>query len=389
MLDFSITDKGRMPVPFAQERIQKALDRGIVIDFGFHCCLKELNDEILEQVRDVIALGLPSFKVYMVYAREQMMMDDGMMLDLITEASRYGGLVGVHAENCAIADYNSAKAVRRGQVDWPAHAATKPNLVEYEAIARAIMLARSGGAAMYIYHMSTKEGAQMLLDAQAAGLPVYAETCAHYLRLTDESFRGEDGYLNLLSPPLRKKADQDKLWEALGKKAIYCTGSDHAPFTIAEKSMRLEKGPDGRYIHDFTKVCNGVPGIELRLPALINGVSEGRITWEQLVFANSYGAAKVFGMADKKGALSPGLDADIVIIDPNRERVITGPEMLHMHCDHTPFRGLRFRGWPETTILRGKIIVQDGEWVGSRGDGRFVRRRIEPEVLKSSRWYAD
>ncbi|MGI5966066.1 MULTISPECIES: dihydropyrimidinase [Anaerotruncus] len=389
MMDFSITDPGSLPYEFAQGRIKKALDRGIVIDFSFHCCLKEMSDAILEQVKDVIDLGLASFKVYMVYAKEKMMMDDGMLLDLIKEATKYGGLVGVHAENCAIADYNVAKAIERGDVDWMAHATTKPNLVEYEAIQRAITLARSCDTAMYIYHMSTKEGAQMLMDAQAEGRPVYAETCAHYLRLTDEIFTGDDGYLNLLSPPLRKKEDQNKLWEALSKKAIYCTGSDHAPFTIAEKSMRLEKGPDGKFIHDFTKVCNGAPGIELKLPTLINGVSEGKITWEQLVFANSYGAAKIFGMMGKKGELTPGADADIVIVDPNKEKTITGPEVLHMHCDHTPYKGLHFQGWPEMTILRGKIIVKDDEWVGDKGDGEFVKRRIEPEVLKTSSWYKD
>lgn len=386
MMDFSITPQGELPCDFAKTRIEKALKRGIVIDFSFHCCLTEMNEKVRSQIKDTVELGLASFKVYMIYRKENMMMDDGMLLELINEATKYGALVGVHAENAAIAEYNVAKAIVQGKTDWIYHALTKPNIVEYEAIKRAITLAESLNTGMFIYHMSTKEGAEILMKSRAEGKPVYAETCAHYLSLTDEKFLGEEGYLNLLSPPLRKKEDNEKLWKGISESAIYTTGSDHAPFTRREKELRLERGPDGKFIHDFTKVANGGPGIELKLPTLINGVSQGKITWENLVFTNSYAAARIFGMYPKKGEIRVGADADIVIVDPKREVTITGPEMLHMHCDHTPYLGLTYKGWPQTTILRGSVIVKDGNFVGHKGSGEFLKRKIEPQILKTSLW---
>lgn len=386
MMDFSITPQGELPYDFAKTRIEKALKRGIVIDFSFHCCLTEMNNKVLAQVKDTVELGIASFKVYMIYRKENMMMDDGMLLELMKEATKYGALVGVHAENAAIADYNVAKSIAEGKTDWIDHALTKPNIVEYEAIKRAVTLAESLDTGMYIYHMSTKEGADILMRAREEGKPVYAETCAHYLSLTDEKFEGEEGYLNLLSPPLRKKEDNERLWEGICRNAIYATGSDHAPFTRREKELRLECGADGKFIHDFTKVANGGPGIEMKLPTLINGVSQGKITWEDLVFTNSYAAARIFGLYPKKGEIQRGADADIVIVDPDREVTIEGPETLHMHCDHTPYLGLSYKGWPETTILRGNVIVDKGEFVGHKGSGEFQKRKIDPQILKTSLW---
>lgn len=386
MMDFSITPHEEMPFEFAKGRIKKALDRGIAIDFSFHCCLTQVNEDILRDIKAVVDLGLASFKVFMIYRKEGQMLNDGELMALLEETTKHGGLVGVHAENADIAEYRVEKYLAEGKRDWNIHALCKPNVVEYEAINRAALLASELGTGMQIFHMSTKEGAEILMKAKEDGKPVYAETCAHYLRLTDDVYDREDGYLYLISPPLRKKADQEKLWEAIKKRAIYTTGSDHAPFTHAEKEMRLKKDANGKLIPDFTAVANGAPGIELKLPTLINGVSEGRITWEDLVFVNSYAASRVFGMYPKKGEIIEGADADIVIVDSDREVDITGPEALHMHCDHTPYVGLKFKGWPEMTILRGKIIVKDGEFVGQRGYGEFIKRKIDPEVLKTSSW---
>ena len=384
MIDFSQTDKGRLPYEFVQGRIQQALDSGIVIDYSFHIVLKEVTDDNLAEVKRLVDSGLGSFKVFMIYPDE--MLDDGALLALLTEAAKHGGLVGVHAENAAIAAYNVKKALAAGTMDWIDHARTKPNIVEYEAVSRAYNLAKSVGAAMFIYHTSAGESAQILMEAKAKGEPLYAETCAHYLTLSEDILLGEEGYLNLCSPPPRKKQDNDMLWEAIRRKAIRCTGSDHSSFTRAEKELHMEKGPDGKWLRDFRIVANGNPGIEFQLPTLINGVAEGKLSWEQLVDAHSYGAARIFGMYPQKGEILPGSDADIVIIDTEKTVTINSHEDLYSHCDYTPYVGLTYKGWPETTISRGRIIFDKGEYIEAKGHGRFVQQMIDPQIIRTSDW---
>ena len=282
----------------------------------------------------------------------------------------------VHAENADIAEYKTKEYLASGKRDWNVHPLCKPNIVEYEAINRASFLANELDTSMYIFHMSTKEGAEFLIKSKNEGKPIYAEVCAHYLRLTDEVYDRKDGHLYLASPPFRKIDDQKKLWEAISKRAIYTFGSDHAPYTRAQKEMNLNRDGHGKLIPDFTVVDNGLPGIELRLPTLINGVHEGHITWQDLVFVNSYAASRIFGLYPRKGEIVEGADADIVVIDTEREVDINGPESLHMHCNYTPYVGLSFKGWPEITILRGNIIARDGIFVGQRGSGKFLRTNI-------------
>jgi dihydropyrimidinase len=385
MMDFSITLKGNMPLDFLKKRISMAEERGIVLDFSFHCCLTEINPEILAQIKDVIDYGAASFKVYMIYRKEEMMLDDGQLMALMDVATKHGGLVGVHAENAAIAEYRTDLLLKNGRTRWTDHPVAKPNIVEAEAIQRAALLAKEMGTGMYIYHMSTKEGVDICRNAHLNNQPLYAETCPHYLTFTEDVYNREDGYLYLISPPLRKQADIDALWKGMADKAVKVTSTDHAPFTLKEKQMNMKWDDQGNIIQEYHTVANGGPGIEMKLPTLINGVSNGKLTWEQLVFANSYGAARIFGFYPQKGLIEVGADADIVIVDPEKEVNLTN-SMLHMNVEYTLYEGLHYKGWPVMTISRGTVLMENGEFVGPKGHGKYIKRSIDPEILKSSAW---
>jgi len=235
---------------------------------------------------------------------------------------------------------------------------------ECEAVARAAYLASACLARLYVFHLSTAEGCKVVKQYSKQGYPIYAETCPHYLVLDDSVFKRPDGHLFATCPPLRKRADQAALWEALESKTLDVVATDHCSFTRAQKAT---------WRGDFRRIPAGLPGVETLLPLLVTKGLDSRISLRTLVDVTATNPAKIFGLYPRKGVIRAGSDADLVIIDPGR-RVTVTPGELHMRADYSPYQGMRLAGFPEVTILRGKILQQDGAFLGGPGSGVFLKR---------------
>ena len=383
IIDFARCIKGGSAVEVLRKRMDQAQSKAVV-DYGFHVTLTEASPQIISEIKEVVQMGCPSFKLFMIYKKEGQMIDDGGLLAVFEEAAKWNAIAGVHAENAAITEHNVEKAVFENKLDWIHHALTKPNIVEAEAIQRVLLFSKHVGNALNIFHMSTHEGVDLVSEAQRDGYPVYAETTPHYLTFTEDVYTRPDGHYYLCSPPLRKQKDIDQLWKGFRFGCPTFTGTDHASFPLIDKEKFLEK-KNGQLIPNFTKVANGVPGIEVRLPILLNGVREGKLRMTDLVRIFSANAARIFGLYPRKGVIEIGSDADLVVIDPNREKILSA-RTLHMHVDYCLYEGMKVIGYPIMTILRGRILVEDEKLFGDPGSGKFLKREIDPIVLKNSYW---
>jgi dihydropyrimidinase len=340
-------------------------DGRAVIDYGLHMTLAAADMAKLDQVPDVARLGCASFKLYQAY--EGFQLDDGQFLQALEAVRDVGGLPIVHAENGDVIRALAARYRAEGRTEPPWHARSRPALMEGEAAGRAIDLAALVGTPLYVVHVSCAEVVGRIAAARARGLPVYGETCPHYLLLTQDLYDrpGLEGALPVCSPPLRTEADRSSLWQALARGDLQTLATDHCPFTRADKARGIE---------DFTRIPGGLPAIEARFALLYAfGVRGGHISLGRWVDLCCTTPAGLFGL-ERKGSIAVGYDADLVIFDPHRTvRLSTGT--LHEHVDWTPFDGIEVTGWPIVTISRGEVIVEDGEFRGAAGRGRFVPRQ--------------
>lgn len=367
IIDFANQEKGQSLAEAIKLKREEA-DGHVVIDYGLHVAVTDPTPETLKEIRTVIKGGIPSFKVYTIYRDEGLMIEDGPLMAVFAETSRHGGLVGLHAENASIAEYRQQDFLNRGDTSPVYHALSKPNLVEEEAVNRIALIGRSVRAPFYIVHLSTREGVAIIRKCRQDGHPAFAETCTHYLCLTDEVYEGPDGINYIISPPLRKSGDIRALWEGLGDGTLSVVSSDDASFSLEAKLM----GKDS-----FDRVPNGMAGVELRLPVLFSdGVRKRKITLERLVEITSTNPARLFGLFPQKGTIQVGSDADLVIFDPTKE-VTLGRESLHMAAEFCSLEGKKVIGYPRMTLSRGKVVVEDGRFTGGEGDGRYIRRRID------------
>jgi dihydropyrimidinase len=341
------------------------------IDYGFHLIVSDPTETVLrEELPGLVAAGCPSLKVYMTY--EALRVNDRQMLAVFEAANRHRALVLVHAENSDAIAWKTDQLLAAGQTEPRYHPASRPSLAEGEATNRAIALAELAGAAVFIVHVSCREALTPIVAARARGARVWAETCPQYLLLAaaDMDRPGFEMAKFVCSPPLRSAADQAALWEALANGTLDLVASDHAPYRLRDAQGKRAHGEDA----PFTKIPNGMPGLELRLPLLFSaGVGRGRLTVNQFVALTSSNPARIYGMFPQKGTIAVGADADLVVWDPNRESVVTHAA-LHDAMDYTPFEGERVTGWPVTTVSRGDV-VWDGQTVrGEAGRGQFVAR---------------
>jgi dihydropyrimidinase len=281
-----------------------------------------------------------------------------------------------------LCDYFDKQLTKNGDFSWKQHANTKPILCEADAASRVINFSKAVGNSLLIVHTTNGAVLSSVREAQEEGYPVYTETCPHYLVIFEDIYDTKDGHLAICSPPLRTPKEAEALWSGMAAGVISVTGSDDCSFTREAKELRLERDGEGNIVPNYKKVVSGSSGIEARLAILLSeGVAENRITMNQLVALTSTNPAKLFGMYPKKGSIRCGSDADLVIVDMESEEILS-TETLHNHVGYTIYEGLKVKGKPVATILRGKTIVEGGLFLGERSGGRFVKRKIKQEILE-------
>lgn len=337
------------------------------IDYAFHLAITRWDEGTAAELPSVVAAGVTSFKAFMAY-KGSLMLDDGALFELLQTAGALGGLVMVHAEHGDAVATLQRQALARGETAPRYHAATRPPIVEIEATRRAIALAELAGAPLYVVHVSCAGAAEAVAEARRRGLPVYAETCPQYLGAVGvEAYErpGFEAAAFVCSPPLRERSEAAALWAALASNGLQLVSSDHSPFTMAQK--RLGEG-------DFTRIPNGVPGLETRVPLVWTlGVGAGRVSPNRFVELVASEPARRFGLATK-GDLAVGLDADVMLFDPTREVRIAAAN-LHHRADTTPYEGFVCRGYPVATVSRGEVVWDGAGFHGVPGRGRMLRRR--------------
>lgn len=336
-----------------------------VVDYSFHGVVQHVTASILEQLEDMVKnQGIPSFKLYMTY---DFKLSDTDILKLLESIKQHGGLAAGHAENHEIITYLTEHLLKQKCTAPEYHAISRPDYCEGEAVNRLISLAAAAGdAPLYFVHLSTEAGLEHIRKARKVGKTVFAETCPQYLLLDDACYKQEDGIKYILSPPLRKRADQEALWQGIREGSIQVVATDHCTFTLSEDKQR------GR--EDFSQCPNGLPGVEERMPLMFSeGVMRNKISIKKLVEVCCTNPAKLFGLYPQKGTILPGSDADLVIIDPQKKLTLN-QSLLHSCCDYTPYEGMKLLGYPIMTLSRGEIIMKDNEFLGSKGRGVFLGR---------------
>lgn len=345
-----------------------------VIDFGLHMTLLDASPATLAEIPAVVEAGCLSFKTYLTYTGFKL--EDDAFLAALEAVGRAGGIALVHAENDAAIRYLQRKLLAEGRVEPRYHPRARPAGTEAEAVERALALAEIAGCPLYVVHLSTGRGAAAVARARGRGQMAYGETCPQYLLLTDAEYDrpGFEGAKFVCSPPLRKPEDRAALWRGLAAGEIQTVGTDHCPFFFSgQKDLGTPDAPPA-----FNRIPGGMPGIESRLALLYTyGVGAGRLSLERWVEVCCTAPARILGLYPRKGALIPGADADVVLFDPDRA-VILSRSVLHENCDYTPFDGCQLKGYPALTMLRGRVIAREGEFVGRPGGGRFLARRQLP-----------
>ncbi|WP_078552482.1 dihydropyrimidinase [Bacillus alkalicellulosilyticus] len=367
VIDFCLTQKGK-PIQDAIETWHAKSKDKAVIDYSFHLMISEINEDVLAQLPVVIDNeGITSFKVFMAYKNVFQADDETLFRTLIT-ARELGALVMVHAENGDVIDYLTKKALADGNTDPIYHALTRPPEIEGEATGRAAQLTGLANSQLYVVHVSCGDAVEKIAEARNKGFDVWGETCPQYLVL-DQTYLEKpnfEGAKYVWSPPLREKHHQELLWNALRNGQLQTLGSDQCSFDF-NGQKDLGRG-------DFTKIPNGGPTIEDRVSILFSeGVKKGRITLNQFVDITSTRISKLFGLFPHKGTIAVGADADIVIFDPNIERVISA-STHHLAVDYSAFEGMKVTGEPVSVLSRGEFVVKDKQFVGKPGRGHYIKR---------------
>lgn len=356
------TAEGATPLDLLQE-FRDLGRREAPIDFTFHAWLPE-RPGTLEQLPELMAAGIPSFKLFMAYKSIGRMASDGFLLRAMNTIAPRGGMLLVHAEDGDLIDGRIAAQRERGRVAPSDYRWTHPDEAEWIAIAKALGYARTARCPVYVVHVSTPRGAALIDEARRDGQRVWAETCAQYLELTDESLE-RWGPLAKISPPLRDREANEGLWRHVAAGRIDAVGSDHSPHS------RETKAPGYR---DIFEAWYGAPGVQTLLPVMWDAFRRRSLPLPLLTRLMSEAPARIFGL-ERKGAIAPGLDADVVIMDPDREVVLRSEDQIG-HSHYTLYEGRRVRGWPAVVLRRGEVLVDGGAVRHSRGGGRFLARRL-------------
>jgi dihydropyrimidinase len=378
-------------VPFTTPTLRESVDLWMkkaekaAVDYSFHMNLTRFDERIASQIPSLKDLGITTLKVFTAY-NGRLRLDDAGIFQALQIARDNGMLVMAHCENGDVIEVLVADALKRGRRAPEWHALTRPAWGAVEATFRVAAMAAQAEAPAYIVHMNAGGEVDMLHYARQRGAQVMGETCPQYLFFTAEDLRRPDGAKWICSPPMRTEADQARLWAGLSDGTLQTIGTDHCPFFF-DGTRPIEY--EGRQVRipgkelgadDFTRIPNGLPGVQDRLPVLwTRAVGSGKLTPSQFVALTSTNPARIFGLYPRKGALVPGSDADLVIWDP-AARVKYGTALSRQRTDYNLYEGWEFTGYPEKVFLRGRLIVDGQEWLGRSGGGAFLERG-QGEVL--------
>lgn len=371
LIDFAIQKKGESLRKGLDAWHQKAHGKSAV-DYGFHMIAVDLPEERLQEMDRLVDEGVSSFKLFMAYPGV-FMSDDATIFRALMKTKENGGMVCMHAENGGVIDVLVKKALAEKKLDPKYHALTRPMSAEAEATRRAIALAEMAGVPIYIVHLSAADAMEEVRRARERGVSVFAETCPQYLFLSYEDYERPnfEGAKFVMSPPLRPKGNEERLWAGLRNNSLQVVSTDHCSFCFngSNKKPGKEMGKG-----DFSKIPNGAPGIETRLALLWEGgVNKKRFSMNRFVELTSTAPAKLFGLYPKKGTIAPGSDADLVLWDPKKKHVISA-KTHNMNVDYNPYEGTVVRGAPREVYVRGVKMVDKGKFVGSPRHGSFLKR---------------
>jgi dihydropyrimidinase len=376
IIDFAVQTQGT--------RVQDGLaawhakaDGNCHIDYGFHQIIGGVDDDSLKAMDELANEGITSFKLFMAYPGV-FLSSDGQILQAMQQAAGNGSMIMMHAENGSAIDVLVAQALAAGNTDPKYHSLTRPWETEAEATNRAIMLARITGAPLYIVHMSAKQAVAVLQANKDEGWNVFGETCPQYLYLSLEEHLGAPGFEGakwVCSTPLRARAEhhQDELWRYLRTNDLSIVSTDHCPFCFKEQK---ELG-----LGNFSKIPNGIGSVEHRMDLIYQGVVDGKLSLERWVELCSTTPARMFGLYGRKGDVLPGFDADVVVYDPSGRTEIGLHKTHHMNMDHSAWEGFEIDGHVDTVISRGQVLVEDNEYHGVKGHGRYLKRGLSQYLI--------
>ncbi|KUJ70891.1 phenylhydantoinase [Streptomyces albus subsp. albus] len=364
-------------VDFAVQSVGRSLREGLdawhakasgrcAIDYAFHMILSDVNEGSLKEMDHLVSEGVTSFKLFMAYPGV-FYSDDGQILRAMQRSAGNGGLIMMHAENGIAIDVLVEQALAAGRTDPRYHGEVRKALLEAEATHRAVQLARVAGAPLYVVHVSAREAVAELVAARDRGLPVFGETCPQYLFLSTDNLAEPDfeGAKYVCSTPLRPREHQAALWQGLRTNDLQVVSTDHCPFCF-QGQKELGRG-------DFSKIPNGLPGVENRMDLLHQAVVDGHISRRRWIEIACATPARMFGLYPKKGTIAPGADADIVIYDPHARQTLSAATH-HMNVDYSAYEGRSVTGQVVTVLSRGETVIDRRRFTGRAGHGRFVPR---------------
>jgi dihydropyrimidinase len=361
-------------IPYAGDSLNDAADKWMaraqgkaMIDYTFHICITRYNEH-KDQIKGMVDRGFTTFKEFMIYESEGWQSDDRALFGTLEKMKEYGTMLLVHAESSRVLDelierHHTPELMK--QYGARLHRMTRPNFIESEAIQRVVTWSEVTGGQLYIVHMSTAQGTEIVKAAQERGVPVLAETCAQYLVLDDTVFDREDGHLFACCPQLKTPKDSERLWKGLKDGEVSVISTDTCTFTREQKAM---------WNGDWTKIPMGLPGLETLLPvSYTHGVLKHRLTLEDMVQKLSTNPAKIMGLYPRKGAIEVGADADLAIIHPTQTMKVDC-ETMETNADWSPFQGWDLAGFSRTTLSRGEVIVDNYAVTGKEGRGQWLPR---------------
>ncbi|MCZ1006495.1 dihydropyrimidinase [Streptomyces lydicus] len=365
LIDFAVQSRGKS-LRAGLDTWHAKSDAQCAIDYAFHMILSDVNEHTLKEMDLLVAEGVTSFKLFTAYPGV-FYSDDGQILRAMQRSADNGGLVMMHAENGIAIDVLVEQALAEGRTDPRYHGEVRKVLLEAEATHRTIQLARVAGAPLYVVHVSAEEALAEIAQARDKGLNVFGETCPQYLFLSTDNLAEPDfeGAKYVCSTPLRPREHQEALWRGLRTNDLQVVSTDHCPFCF-QGQKELGRG-------DFSKIPNGLPGVENRMDLLHQAVVEGRISRRRWIEIACATPARMFGLYPKKGTIAPGADADLVIYDPTARQTLSA-ETHHMNVDYSAYEGKQLTGQVETVLSRGELVIDRREFTGRAGHGQYIPR---------------